>query len=223
MSNLIPVVLQEAADFLSNSSLELPSGSGDGRRDSDAGERKVLELLFNAKQWDVSGENIGKPTNRAPYDMTFENMLVDIKISGLSGQDNTNAKGAIYYFLTGEDGKNKPIPTRGKPFWESLKENENPDKARDFYYLVVNKKDTSDVFIVSLKHITKVTPASSNPPFQAKWDDCRVPTKRTWEEAKTYLLGIWAESIKRAQKSLKAMPTYYPEFFEDKNGQNEYT
>lgn len=220
MSNLIPVALQEAADFLSSKLVELPSGTGDSRRDSGVGENTVVQHLQNAQRWKVTSENIGKSINRAPYDMTFEGILVDIKISGMGGQDNTNAKGAIYYFLTGEDGKNKSIPTHSKPFWKSLKENENPDKTRDFYYLVVNKNDTSDIFIVSLKHITKVTPAPSNPPFQAKWDDCRVPTKRTWEEAKTYLLGIWAESIKRAQESLKAMPTYYPEFFEDKNGQN---
>lgn len=220
MSNLIPVVLQEAAGFLSNSSFELPSGTGDSRRDSGVGENTVVQLLQNAQRWKVTSENVGKSTNRAPYDMTFENVLVDIKISGMKGQDNTNAKGAIYYLLTGEDGKNTPIPTHNKPFWKSLKENENPDERRDFYYLIVNKNDTSDVFVVSLKHITKVTPASENPPFQAKWDDCRVSTKRTWEEAKTYLLGKWAESIKRKQESLKVMPTYYPEFFKEKNGQD---
>lgn len=215
MSNLIPVVLQEAADLLSESSFELPRGSGDSRRDSGAGETTVIQILQNEQRWNVTSENIGKPTNRAPYDMTFENLLVDIKISGMSGQDNTNAKKAVYYLLTGEDGKTNPIPNHNKPFWKSLKERENPNETRDFYYLVVNKNDTSDVFVVSLKHIAKVMPSANNQPFQAKWDDCRVPKHRTWEEAKNYLLGQWAESIMRLQKTLKAMPSYYPEFFRE--------
>lgn len=215
MSNLIPVVLQEAANFLSESLVDLPSGSGDGRRDSDVGEDRVISHLLNTQRWKVTSENIGKSTNRAPYDMTFENLLVDIKISGMRGQDNTNAKKAVYYLLTGEDGKTNTIPEHNKPFWRSLKERENPSETRDFYYLVVNKNDLSDIFVVSLKHIAKVTPASNNPPFQAKWDDCRVPKHRTWEEAKNYLLGQWAESIMRLQKMLKAMPTYYPEFFRE--------
>lgn len=213
MNNLIPAVLQEAADFLSESLVTLPSGSGDGRRDSDAGEVTVVQLLQNEQRWNVTSENVGKSTNRAPYDVTFENLLVDIKISGMSGQDNTNAKKAIYYLLTGEDGKTNAVPDHSKSFWKSLKEKENPSETRDFYYLVVNKNDLSDVFVVSLKHISRVTPAANNPPFQAKWDDCRVPECRTWEEAKNYLLGQWAESIKRKQETLKAMPTYYPEFF----------
>ena len=207
--DLIPPELEAAAKYLGQRKMTLPSGGGDSRGDSSAGESTVIQVLQNAQQWNIVGRNVGTSTNRAPYDMEFEGLLVDVKISSL-GTDNTNAKSAIFYLLTGETKH----PTHTKPFWETLRDKETPDEQRDFYYLIVNKSNTSDVFVVSLKHIAEVVPNPSNQPFQANWDNCRQPTKRTWQEAKQYLLGIWAKSIHREAELLnEGMPSYYPEIF----------
>ena len=203
-------MLKEAAEYLRQQPMILPSGGGDSRGDSSAGESTVIHMLQNAQKWNIVGSNVGTSTNRAPYDMEFEGLLVDVKISSLTGADNTNAKSAIFYLLTGETKH----PTHTKPFWETLRDRETPDEQRDFYYLIVNKSNTSDVFAVSLKHIAEVIPNPSNQPFQANWENCRQPTKRTWQEAKQYLLGMWAKSLHREAELLnKGMPSYYPEIF----------
>ena len=208
--DLIPAELVAAAKYLGQQTMTLPSGGGDSRGDSSAGESTVIQVLQNAQQWNIVGRNVGTSTNRAPYDMEFEGLLVDVKISSLTGADNTNAKSAIFYLLTGETNH----PTHTKRFWETLRDRETPDEARDFYYLIVNKSDTSDVFAVSLKHIAEVMPNPRNQPFQANWDNCRHPTERTWREAKQYLLGMWAKSIHREADLLnQGMPSYYPEIF----------
>ena len=208
--DLIPSELEAAAKYLGQQKMTLPSGGGDSRGDSSAGESTVIQVLQNAQKWNIVGSNIGTSTNRAPYDMEFEGLLVDVKISSLTGADNTNAKSAIFYLLTGETKH----PTHTKPFWEMLRARETPDEARDFYYLIVNKNDTSDVFAVSLKHITEVIPNPRNQPFQANWGNCRYPVERTWQEAKQYLLGMWAKSIHREAELLnEGMPAYYPEIF----------
>ena len=208
--DLIPSELAAATKYLGQQTMTLPSGGGDSRGDSSAGESTVIQVLQNAQQWNIVGRNVGTSTNRAPYDMEFEGLLVDVKISSLTGADNTNAKSAIFYLLTGDTNH----PTHTKRFWETLRDRETPDEQRDFYYLIVNKSDTSDVFAVSLKHIAEVIPNPSNQPFQANWGNCRQPAERTWQEAKQYLLRMWAKSIQReAELRNQGMPTYYPEIF----------
>ena len=209
-SDLIPSELEAAAKYLGQQKMTLPSGGGDSRGDSSAGESTVIQVLQNAQQWNIVGRNVGTSTNRAPYDMEFEGLLVDVKISSLTGADNTNAKSAIFYLLTGETNH----PTHTKRFWEELRDRETPDEQRDFYYLIVNKSNTSDVFVVSMKHIAEVILNPSNQPFQANWENCRHPVNRTWQEAKQYLLGMWAKSLHRqAELRNQGMPTYYPEIF----------
>ena len=209
-SDLIPSALEAAAKYLGQQKMTLPSGGGNSRVDSSAGESTVIQVLQNAQQWNIVGRNVGTNTNRAPHDMEFEGMLVDVKINSLTGHYDTIAKSTIFYLLTGETDH----PTHTKPFWETLRDRETPDEQRDFYYLIVNKNDTSDVFVVSLKHIAEVMPNPSNQPFQANWKNCRQPAKRTWQEAKRYMLGMWAKSIqRRAELINKGMPTYYPEIF----------
>ena len=209
-SDLIPSALKAAAEYLEQQKMTLPSGGGNSRVDSSAGESTVIQVLQNAQQWNIVGRNVGTNTNRAPHDMEFEGMLVDVKINSLTGHYDTIAKSTIFYLLTGETDH----PTHTKRFWETLRDRETPDEQRDFYYLIVNKNDTSDVFAVSLRHIAEVIPNPSNQPFQANWDNCRHPTERTWQEAKQHLLGIWAKSIqRRAELINEGMPSYYPEIF----------
>lgn len=95
-----------------------------------------------------------------------------------------------------------------------MKEDETTDEERDYFYLIVNKNNTSDIFPVSLKGISDCKAAHNNPPFQVKWDNCREPVERDWNGARSYLLGLFAESItKTIENAQRGMPTAYPEFF----------
>lgn len=49
----------------------------------------------------------------------------------------------------------------------------NKTPKRDYYFLVVNKKNPSDIVINSLKGLSKLTPNINNLPFQVKWNDNR--------------------------------------------------
>lgn len=90
--DLIPPELEAAAKYLGQQRMILPSGSGDSRGDSSAGESTVIQVLQNAQQWNIVGRNVGTSTNRAPYDMEFEGLLVDVKISSLTGADKPKAQ-----------------------------------------------------------------------------------------------------------------------------------
>ncbi len=208
---MIPQVLQDMALAITAATIPLPFGSGDARRDSSTAEQSIIAWLQNQRQWDIHSPNIDIGHNRSWYDVQIDDFYCDIKVSELQGQDNTNAKCAVYYFLTGADATNAPV--RWDAFFRDMSEKESASEIRDFYFIVVTKP-RAESFIVSLKGIAEVRPAHNNPPFQCNWGNCRVPTQRTWQEARKYLLGKWAEAIQRGIDTYRrGMPTYYPEFF----------
>ena len=49
--------------------------------------------------------------------------------------------------------------------------NNNDNINRDYYYLVIDKKNNSNIIINSIKGLTKLTPNINNLPFQIKWKD----------------------------------------------------
>lgn len=212
--NIIPATMIEVVNYLKEQNLVLTKTATDHRVDSATSESQVVSQIQNANTWTVYSPNLSGMTNRAWYDVKIDGYYCDIKISTTKSADNTNAKMHVYYLLTGQDPAENRVPPQDKKIFKLMKENENIDEERDFYYLVVNKDDLDDIFVVSLKSIAKLNPAANNMPFQAKWDDCRVPVHRTWSEARHFLLGKWAESIKRKLNTLsEGMPIAYPEFF----------
>ena len=213
---MIPKVLQEVADYLIESDFQLVSTGQDARQDSNQSETKIVQLLQNSEHnedWTVYSPNIARRDNRAWYDAKIKDYYVDIKISECTRNDNTNAKMAIYYFITGKTPDNTQV--RENIFFRDMKHYENPDENRDYYYLIVNKNNLNDIFVVSLKGLNHAFPSHNNMPFQSNWDKCRNPVNRNWQEAKEFLLSTWAEAITKCiEKYSEGMLRYYPEFFE---------
>ena len=212
---MIPSVLLEVESYLQNNEVKLPSGGEDLRADSSRAEKQVVQFLQNAGSWDeVYSPAVDSGNNRSWYDARIEGYFVDIKISQCKASDNTNAKKAIYYFLTGV--KADHVPHNTDQFFKSMKKKERPDEKRDYYYLIVNKNKPTDVLFVSLKGLAHCMPAPNNLPFQSNWGKCRKQKERTWAEAKDFLLSAWADSIKELiKKQQNGMPKTYPEFFSD--------
>ena len=210
---MIPETLVQVCDHLRNQDWNLSVDGQDPRIDSAVKATNVVQAIKNANTWSVSLPNVANRNNRSWYNARIDNLYVRVKISRCGSNDNTNAKRAIYWFLTGQD-PDLTTKVATNRFFQDMRKNERPDDARDYYYIIVNKLDTSDVFVVSLKGLAKCYPAHNNPPFQAKWDECRTPVNRTWDEAKDLLLHAYATSIAKAiEVHTEGMPQIYPEFF----------
>ena len=201
---MIPDVLNKAAKTITQANLRLPVDNSDGRSNSIQAENDIIETIQK------NGFKIKKPRTRHWYDIKIDNFYCNIKVSEMTGNDNTIGKRVIYYFLT---GKTKRIPNAYNPFFKSMKQNEKKDEQRDYYFIVVRKED-SKAFIISLKNL-KVKAAPNNPPFQCNWSENTTQiSNRSWEEAKKYLLKKWCQSIqKRYESYLKPMKEHYNEFF----------
>ena len=215
---MIPKDLQEVAEYLRGANFTLPTTGTDGRTDSNVGEERVISALQDEasdRGWVIKSSNFSRTDNRSWYDVKINGHYCNIKISRCNGNaDNANAKKAIYYFITGDEGSN--VTSRESVFFQRLKEKENPDEERDYFYLIVNKSDTGDVFFVSLKGLETCSPNPRNMPFQVVWEKNRTTVKRTWDEAREFLLGKYADCFKGlARLTLEGMPKHYPEFFDD--------
>ena len=214
--NMLPDELLQVKQYLQKNNLLLPSGSGDARRDSGEAEKAVISRLQNHqwKNFSIHSPNIGKGHNRSWYDIKVNEYYCDIKISELKTADNTNAKQAVFYFLTGLDPAQQQISNTEKIFFSEMAQHEEKNEKRDFYYLIINKINPSDIFIINLKGLKKLQVAPNNLPFQCNWNDNRESQNRTWLEAKEFLLSKWAEGIKKKLKNTQnGMPKYYPKYF----------
>lgn len=201
----LPDLLIKIVDFLKSQNLILSQQSRDGRINSAFNEDEIFKIL----QIQFA---INRPNMRDWWDFSFsENNIfypINIKISTTKTTDNLNCKLGIYYALTGEFP-----PFNNGVSWEiyfkTLKKNLKPND-RDYYFLIINKDNPSDVFATSLKQLEFILPNGNNLPFQAKWDNNRKPINRDFNSAKTFLLGAFEESLKlRANAYLHFRKYFY--------------
>lgn len=181
----MPRKLIQICDYLISTNVQLSSQHSDGRINSIANEGEILKSIDQKF-------HIDRPQARDWADFYIGTTPVNIKITTTKTADNVSSKKGLYYALTGE------IYT-GNGQWDNylclLKQNlKNTDK--DYYFLVINKQNNSDIFINSLKNITTLQPNGNNPPFQIKWDDNRTPQPKNWVETKQLLLGTLGKSLK---------------------------
>ncbi|RDU59107.1 restriction endonuclease [Helicobacter sp. MIT 14-3879] len=187
---MFPNLLFQIVKFLQANPIALSKQSRDGRINSAFNEDEIFNLL-------ESHFDINRPNMRDWVDFSFEEKSIfypiNIKVSTTKTTDNLNCKLGIYYALTGK------IPPFGNGvswecYFKSLKENIQ-ENTRDYYFLIINKDNPSDVFATSLKSLESVLPNGNNLPFQAKWDNNRNIVIRDFESAKSFLLGTFEQSL----------------------------
>ncbi len=206
---IIPQVIQEIVDFLKDENLQFSKKHQDGRLNASINEDELLKRI--KKKF----PNIQIPKSRAWYDFAIEIDTdfypINIKITDTKNADNLSCKLGIYYALTGifPDFANE---INWENYFKKLKENFEKEKNKDYYFLVVNKEDTNDIFCNTLKHLEKLVANGNNLPFQCKWDINRVPVSRTFEEAKNFIMETFAKSIKLSASTYFHFQTHFSEY-----------
>ena len=165
----IPKILTDIAEHLQKRNVQLSKQFADGRINASINEDELIKEI--QKKFDI---HIIK--HRAWYDFAIENKKefypVNIKITDTTHADNLNCKLGIYYALTGML-PDFPNEIRWLHYFEKLKEHIRTDKNKDYYFLVFNKQNPTDIFLNTLKGLQILQPNGNNLPFQCKWDDNR--------------------------------------------------
>jgi len=193
--------LEEIKNYLANSSITLTSNQADGRLNSAINEDEILKII--EQKFDIK-----IPNARDWADFYIDNIPVNIKITTTMTADNASSKKGLYYALTGE-------VYVGSESWElylkKLKQNIK-DTDKDYYFLVVNKTNTKDIFINSLKQISTLQPNGNNLPFQIKWNDNRVIVKKSFDDVKRILLEALGKSLKLRADAYFSFQRYFGEY-----------
>ncbi len=188
----IPFVITEICNYLSETKLHLSSQFSDGRINASINEDEILKAL------ELKFDFI-RPRARAWYDFAVEENQefypINIKVTDTTHADNLNCKLGIYYALTGII-PSFPNETGWLSFFERLKEDFGTNENKDYYFLIINKKDPADVYCTTLKGLQTLQPNGNNLPFQCKWNDNRTIKNRSFTEAADFILKMFGNSIK---------------------------
>jgi len=153
------------------------------------------------KEWNNILKNLNQKKHLIP---------VNIKITETLSNDNINAKEGLYFSLTGEiyTGSNN-----WNSFLRKLKENLPSNEPEvDYYFLIVNKNNTQDIFYNSLRRINSFVPNGNNPPFQVKWCENKIPQKTDFKTAKEKILKTLEETLYQRALPWFAFQKNFPEF-----------
>ncbi len=189
----IPQELIKIQQFLTSDNFSLSRTTNDWRINSAVNEDEIKERIS-------SRFTILNARARERYDFAIQSedntkyYYVNIKVTETTNADNLNCKLWIYYALTWRIPPFRNEINRND-YLNHLK-NDMRETPEDYYFLVVNKKNTQDVFVTWLKWLNSLQINWNNLPFQCKRDDNRTYINRTYEEAKEFLLGTFWASLK---------------------------
>lgn len=193
--------LVKICNYLQTSRFQLSDKQNDGRINSILNEDEVLKIIERKF-------NIETPQARDWADFYINKTPVNIKITTTNTADNASSKKGLYYALTGEIYVgNGQWDNYLKLLKENLKETE-----KDYYFLVINKEDTNDVFINSLKNISSLQPSGNNLPFQIKWCDNKKLNPKSWVATKKLLLNTLGKSLRLRADAFVSFQKYFNQY-----------
>ena len=166
--------------YLESQAFQFSNQNEDGRINSCIDEDKVVKLLV-----EMFGKNIKKPKKRMWYDiLAYDNMYgwipINIKTTTTRTSDNAGNLAMCVYAYTNEmlDIHRDKSYENGKMsdiLFNKLKNKEyNTNNKKDYYFIVLNKTDASDIIVNSVKGLTILTPNINNLPFQVCFDKNRT-------------------------------------------------
>jgi hypothetical protein len=205
----IPERLLDIASWLARKKVKLVAGNENQRIDSVKNHSLILHELSSQRQFQITPH--GRPSSGwFSFELGFESrrLPVKIKVSSFSRADNLNCKLGVYHALTGQRPEFAD-ELAWERYFQLLKHNLDPESNEDFYFLVVNRTDTSDVFCNSLKGIEHLRPNGSNLPFQCNWDDNRNPCRRSNSAATQYILDTLRQSARLRAEMFHGYEKYF--------------
>jgi hypothetical protein len=177
--NHLPLILYKIRNYLLLQKLLLSNKHEDGRINSSIDENIIIDIII--KEF---GDRIKKPKIRMWYDILIFDYIygwlpVNIKTTTTLTNDNTGNLSMCVYSYTNENLNiyNKKSYENSKMsdiLFNKIKNKEyNKNNKKDYYFIVINKNNSKDIIINSLKGLTILSPNINNLPFQICWNKNR--------------------------------------------------
>ena len=190
---MFPTELVEAVEYLNEIKIVLCTLHTDGRRNSAEDEDIIIKLL----QDKFGEENIIDGEDRYWWDVKIFGYYVNIKTSDFTkkASDNISSFAGILYAFTQISADEINKHPQSQKFINALLGTRDVDNNRDYYLLVVDKS-TTNVYVSSVKSLSKITANGNNLPFQINWSKNTVPVERTHGQAYDFVIECMDKGIK---------------------------
>jgi hypothetical protein len=176
----LPLIMYKIQNYLKLQAFQFSSQNEDGRINSCLDEVEVVKLLS-----EKFGARIKIPIKRHWYDILAYDYIygwipINIKTTTTLTSDNTGNLAMCVYAYTNEvlDIHSNKSYDNGKMsniLVNKLKNKEyNFISKKDYYFIVLNKTDSSIIIVNSVKGLTLLTPNINNLPFQVCWNNNRT-------------------------------------------------
>ena len=160
----LPLIMYKIKKYLKLQTFQFSTQNGDGRINSCIDEDEVIKLLS-----EKLGERIKIPKIRMWYDILALDYMygwipINIKTTTTITSDNTGNLAMCVYAYTNEilDIYRDKSYENGKMsdilFTKLKNKKYNTNNKKDYYFIVLNKTDSSDIIVNSVKGLTILTP-----------------------------------------------------------------
>jgi hypothetical protein len=201
--NRLPNIMYQMKNYLKKMDIQFSKASNDGRINSCLDETIVLDLLSKEFKNNIKIPNIRMWYDVLVYDKKHKWIPVNIKTTTMNTHDNTGNLAMCVYAYTDHNIDINMQCNNGnmsKILYDNLKEKKyNMQSKKDYYFLVLNKTDNSDIIINSLKGLNKLTPNSNNLPFQVCWNKNRNYIYKNIDNC----VNLFIESLKKPKTNWK--------------------
>ena len=173
----LPLILYIIQNYLSTINYEFINLNQDGRINSNFDEDKIIDILTNKFKNKIRKPSIRNWFDVGIYDNYYGWLPVNIKSTTTKTCDNVGNLALCVYSYTDKYLNLNETYDNGlmaNILFSKLKNNQlNKKYKKDYYFLVLNKNNNTDIIINSVKGLTTLTSNINNLPFQVKWDKNR--------------------------------------------------
>ena len=201
----LPLIMYKIKAYLKLQIFIFSNLNDDGRINSCIDEDNIIILLI-----EKFGNKIKKPKIRMWYDILAYDYIygwipINIKTTTTKTSDNTGNLAMCVYSYTDEIldlNKSYENCKMSIILFDKLKnKNYNKINKKDYYFIVLNKTDSSDIIINSVKGLLILTSNNNNLPFQICWDKNR---DYIYENINTKI-KLFIECLKKPKPSWKEL------------------
>lgn len=178
---IMPIVMYALQKHLRFVSFHFSNQSQDGRINSIIDEHTCIKSLVKKFKNRIQVPKIRMWYDILAYDYRHGWIPINIKTTTTTSRDNIGNLTTCVYAYTNESidlHKKYENGRMSMVLFDKIKSREYNYSKRDYYFIILNKYDQSDVIINSLKGLTSLSPNINNLPFQVKWNKNRIYTYR---------------------------------------------
>lgn len=170
----LPIILLVVKIILEQYNIKPSEENEDGRINSCTDEEMIKKII----QEKIGSDRVYVPAARMWYDILLLDfrygwLPVNIKTTTTLTSDNTGNLAMCVYAYTDQQLDLKKQYQNGKMskiLIEKLQKKQyNLNDKKDYYFIVVNKTNSNEVIINSIKGLSELTPNINNLPFQVCW------------------------------------------------------